>query len=96
MGIVLKRKFTKEDGEEYYGEYIYSAWIYCEKEEVGGEIEFELDLSFNPLMIDWEGNEKSIKKNSKIKLSSTPIFLLNSSFIKYELYLILLVLLSLL
>ena len=95
-GIVLKRKFTKEEGEEYYGEYIYSAWIYCEKEEVGGEIEFELDLSFNPLMIDWEGNEKSIKKNSKIKLSSTPIFLLNSSFIKYELYLILLVLLSLL
>ena len=31
-GIVLKRKFAKEEGEEYYSEYIYSAWIYCEKE----------------------------------------------------------------
>ena len=91
-GMVLKRKFPKEEGEEYYSEIIYSAWINCEKEEVGGEVGYELDLKFNPIMFDWEGNRKDIKKDATIKLTSTPIFLLKSSFLKYELYLILFVL----
>ena len=91
-GMVLKRKFPKEEGEEYYSGYIYSAWIYCEKEEVGGEVDYELDLKFNPIMLDWEGKKKDIKKDATIKLTSTPIFLLKSSFLKYELYLILFVL----
>ena len=43
-------------------------------------------------MFDWEGNRKDIKKDATIKLTSTPIFLLKSSFLKYELYLILFVL----
>ena len=54
----------------------------------------ELDLKFNPIMFDWEGNKKDIKKDATIKLTSTPIFLLKSSFLKYELYLILFVLFS--
>ena len=78
-GIVLKRKFSKEEGEEYYSEYIYSAWIYCEKEEVEGEIEYNLNLSFDPLLLDWKGNQQNIKKNSKIKLSSTPVFLIENN-----------------
>ena len=93
-GMVLKRKFSKEEGEEYYSDFIYSAWINCVKEEVGGEVEYELNLEFNPIMFDWEGNKKDIKKDSTIKLTSTPIFLLKSSFLKYELYLILFVLVA--
>ena len=91
-GIVLKRKFPKEEGEKYYAEYIYSAWIYCEKEEVEGEIEFKLNFTFHPILFDWEGNEKSIYRKAKIKLSSTPIFLLgnNDSLLKFNLNIILL------
>ena len=78
-GIVLKRKFSKEEGEEYYSEYIYSAWIYCESEEINGEVEYNLNLNFDPLLLDWKGNQKNIKKNSKINLSSTPIFLIENN-----------------
>ena len=67
-GMVLKRKFPKEEGEECYSGYIYSAWINCEKEEVGGEVDYELDLKFNPIMLDWEGKKKDIKKDATIKL----------------------------
>ena len=110
-GIVLKRKFSKEEGEEYYSDYIYSAWIYCEKEEVEEEIEYNLDLAFDPLLLDWKGNQQNITKNSEIKLSSTPIFMIENngnypdiieqedninSFLKWKFYLILFVLISLL
>ena len=109
-GIVLKRKFQKEEGEEYYSEYIYSAWIYCEKEEVGGEIEYNINLSFNPLLLDWKGNQKNIQKDSAIKLTSTPIFLIENNgnypdiiidqnqnfFIRLKVYLILFILIALL
>jgi len=78
-GIVLKRKFEKEAGEEYYAEYIYSAWNYCEKDEFDEEIEYKLNLNFNPLMIDWKGNETNITKHSIINLTSTPIFLIGSN-----------------
>ena len=94
-GMVLKRKFPKEDGEQYYSEYIYSAWINCEKEEVGGEIEYKFNIKAYAIMFDWEGNQKNIQPEEKIKLTSTPIFLLlNESFLKYEIYLILFVLLT--
>ena len=78
-GIVLKRKFAKEEGEEYYSEYIYSAWIYCEKEEIEGEIGYNLNLSFDPLLLDWRGYQKNVKKDSKISLTSTPIFLIENN-----------------
>ena len=72
-GIALKN--TLDDS------YIYSAWLYCENDEkVSQEIETELDTPFDPLVIDWEGNENNKKKNEKIKITSTPIFLLG----KYE------------
>ena len=75
-GIALSRKFPKEEGEEYYYEYLYSVWLYCEKEEVSGEIEVKLDLFKDPLNIDWEGKETQLKKDSVLKVSSTPTFLL--------------------
>ena len=75
-GIVLKRKFPKEEGELYYSEYMYSIWLKCIKEEVGGEEKYELDLDFHPKLIDWEGKEDKISKNSKINVTSTPIFLI--------------------
>lgn len=78
-GIVLKRKFPKEEDEEYFSQYIYSAWIYCEKEEVNGEIEYQLNLDFDPLYLDWKGNQKNILKGNKIKLTSTPIFLIENN-----------------
>ena len=78
-GIVLKRKFEKEEGEEYYSEYIYSLWNYCEKEEIDKDIEYKINLNFNPLMLDWKGNQKNINKESTIKLSSTPIFLIQNN-----------------
>ena len=78
-GIVLKRKFPKEENEEYYSEYIYSAWIYCEKEEIEGEIEMNLNLDFDPLCIDWLGKQGNLLKNSKINLTSTPIFLIENN-----------------
>ena len=82
-GIVLKRKFPKASEEEYYSEYIYSAWIYCEKEEVEGETVFVLDLDKtifeHTLLLDWKGNQKNIEPDSEIKLSSTPIFLIQNT-----------------
>ena len=73
-GIALKRNFEKEKNEKYYYKYLYSVWLYCEDEEITENQEIEIDIPFDPLVIDWEGNEK--KKNKKIKVSSTPIFLL--------------------
>ena len=75
-GIVLKRKFPKEEGEIYYSEYMYSIWLKCIKEEAGGEEKYELDLDFHPKLIDWEGKEDRISKSSKIYVTSTPIFLI--------------------
>ena len=78
-GIVLKRKFGKEDGEEYYSNYIYSLWVYSEKEESSQVIEYDINLDFNPLKLDWQGSQINIEKNSKIELSSTPIFLIENN-----------------
>ena len=72
-GIALKRKFPKESNENYDYEYIYSVWLYCEKDELTNSIDNKIDLPFDPLVIDWEGNE-----NKKIQISSTPIFLLGN------------------
>lgn len=77
-GIVLKRKFPKVENESYYFDYMYSVWIKCVKEEVKGQIETELDIPFNPLQLDWEGNEKKMKSDSKFIITSTPIFLLGN------------------
>ena len=77
-GIVLKRKFPKVENESYYFEYMYSVWIKCVKEEVQGKIEIELDIPFNPLKLDWEGNEEQMKSNSKFIITNTPIFLLGN------------------
>ena len=41
-------------------------------------INYQLNLSFDPLLIDWEGKEKNIGKNSMISITSTPIFLLGN------------------
>ena len=75
-GIVLQRKFPKEENETYYAGYIYSIWIYCQKEEISKEQEIQLSLPFDPLYIDWQGKEQQYKKNLKVKISSTPIFLI--------------------
>jgi hypothetical protein len=78
-GIVLRRKVEKENDEEYYSDYIYSAWVYCEKEEVKKEIEIELNLDFNPLSINWLGVQKNLLGNSKLYVTSTPIFLIENN-----------------
>ena len=75
-GIVLRRKFPKDENETYNAGYIYSIWIYCQKEEISGEREVELTLPFDPLYIDWQGNEKQCNKKLNIKISSTPVFLI--------------------
>ena len=77
-GIVLKRKFPKKENETYYYKYIYSMWVFCQKEEVDAKILIELNkyLPFDPLIIDYEGNEKREKKDSNITLTNTPIFFL--------------------
>ena len=77
-GIVLKRKFPKVEGEEYYYDYMYSVWVYCEKEEFEGEVETDLDIPFDPLVLDWEENKMSMKKTDLFLVSSTPIFLLGN------------------
>ena len=77
-GIVLKRKFPKVENEEFYYEYMYSVWLLCIKEEVQGEMEIELDIPFDPLKVDWEGNKEQLESDSKFKISSTPIFLLGN------------------
>ena len=77
-GIALKRKFPKVEGELYYGDYMYSVWVYCEKEEVEEEVKTKLDLPFNPLVLDWEENKKEMKKSDEFTVSSTPIFLIGN------------------
>jgi hypothetical protein len=77
-GMVLKRKFPKVENESYYFDYMYSVWRICVKEEVEGQIETELDIPFDPLKLDWEGNEKQMKSNSKFIITNTPIFLLGN------------------
>ena len=57
---------------------MYSVWIKCVKEEVRGQIETELDIPFDPLQLDWEGNEKKMESDSKFIITSTPIFLLGN------------------
>ena len=75
-GIVLKRKFPKEENETHYSEYIYSTWIYCEDNEIPGNIKYTLNFNSDPLYIDWQQNEKIISKTDMVKITSTPIFLL--------------------
>ena len=75
-GIVLKRKFSKEENETYYSEYIYSVWLNCVKEENQTKIDYNPAVPFSMRKIDWEGNEVKIKKNSLISITSTPVFLL--------------------
>ena len=77
-GIVLKRHFPRENNEKYYFKYIYSAWIYCDNNEISGSVSLTLNIPFNPLMIDWEGNENNITNETSITISSTPIFLLGN------------------
>ena len=75
-GIVLKRKFPKVENETYYSEYMYSIWLICNKEEVKDEVNYQLNLPFNPKKLDWEGKEEILSKDSKIYVSSTPVFLI--------------------
>ena len=77
-GIVLKRKFPKVENEEFYYTYMYSAWLESNDVENKGEIETELDIPFDPLFLDWEGNQKELDKDSTFKLTSTPFFLLGN------------------
>ena len=77
-GIVLKRKFPRVVNETYYSDYIYSIWLECIKEENHTTINYMPDLPFLIRRIDWRGNEKNFTKNTKIAVTSTPIFLLNN------------------
>ena len=38
-----------------------------------------MNLDFDPLTIDWFGNQKNIKKDSKLNITSTPIFLIENN-----------------
>ena len=73
-GIALRRKIGKEEGEDYYG-YMYSVWVYCEKEEIKEEKEIQLDIG-DSLKVDWLGNEENLNNNEKFSVTSTPTFLL--------------------
>ena len=78
-GIVLKRKFPKEENETYYSDYMYSAWIECINEEVEGEVKTKLKIPIkNILQLNWEGKRKRKKKNSEFTVTNTPIFLLDN------------------
>jgi hypothetical protein len=77
-GIVLKRKFPKVEGEAYYYKYMYSVWVYCEKNEIEEEVITKLDIPFDPLVLDWEENKQQKKKGDSFTISSTPIFLLGN------------------
>jgi hypothetical protein len=77
-GIALKRKFPEVEGEPYYYDYMYSVWIYCEKEEIEKEVKTKLDIPFDPLVLDWEENKKTMKKSDEFTVTSTPIFLLGN------------------
>ena len=74
-GIVIIRKFPKEENETYYYKYIYSMWVFCQKEEVDIKMLIELNnyLPFDPSIKVYEGNEKKAKKDSNIYLTKTPI-----------------------
>ena len=80
-GIVLKRHFPKVENETHYAEYIYSLWLYCEKEEISNTVEYELNklsLKTEPLYINWEQKENKLSNSGKVQLTSTPIFLLSN------------------
>ena len=77
-GIVLKRKFPKVTGEEYYYKYLYSVWVNCQKEEVAGEVKTKLSLPFDPLVLDWEENKSQMTKSDIFTVTNTPIFLLGN------------------
>jgi len=77
-GIALKRKFPKVEGESYYYHYMYSVWVYCEKEEIEKEVKTKLDIPFDPLVLDWQENKTEMKKTDEFTISSTPIFLLGN------------------
>ena len=77
-GIVLKRKFPEVEGEPYYYKYMYSVWVYCEKEEIEQDVKTTLDIPFDPLVLDWEENKKQMKKTDQFTVTSTPIFLLGN------------------
>ena len=77
-GIALKRKFPKVEGEPYYYDYMYSVWVFCQKEEVSGEVKTKLDIPFDPLVLDWQENKKEMKKSDEFTVTSTPIFLLGN------------------
>ena len=77
-GIVLKRKFPEVEGEAYYYKYLYSVWVYCQKEEVSGEKKVKLNLPFDPLVLDWQDNQKQMKKTDLFTVTNTPIFLLGN------------------
>ena len=77
-GIALKRKFPKVEGESYYYHYMYSVWVYCEKEEIEKEVKTKLDIPFDPLVLDWQENKTEKKKTDEFTISSTPIFLLGN------------------
>ena len=78
VGIVLKRQYPKEIEDEYDYNYIYSFWIFCEKEEIKEKTKYKLNLPFNPLIIDYLGKEQNITNSSEINLTGTPIFLLGN------------------
>ena len=77
-GIVLKRKFPKVKGEAYYYKYLYSVWINCQKEEVSGEVKIKLNLPYNPIVLDWQGNKKQMNQTDIFTVTNTPIFLLGN------------------
>ena len=63
---------------------MYSVQIKCIKEEVEGEIKTKLDIPFDPLKLDWLGNEEKMKNSSEFSITSTPIFLLGDDKSKEE------------
>ena len=77
-GIVLKRKFPKEENENYYFHFIYSVWLYCQSKEITEGIQKQINIPFHPLMIDWEGKAINITNDTYIKITSTPILLLGN------------------
>ena len=78
IGIALKRKFPLVEGEPYYYKYMYSVWVFCEKEEVKEEVKTKLDIPFDPLVLDWEEKKKEMKKSDEFTITNTPIFLLGN------------------
>ena len=75
-GIVLSRRFGKVENESYYSKYLYSLWVVSNEEESKKTVSYNLKLPFNPRMLDWQGNVTKLNKDSKVNLTSTPIFLI--------------------